>query len=222
MNQKENKKYIQSVERALNILNLIAENGEMKLNEVSNITSLKPTTALGLMQTLEHMGYLTRSSSGLAYTLGINSFKLGISYNRNGKLTEDIHTILKTLVNEVEETAYFEISVGDKYYYYDVVMSKLPLRVCPDEDLFITLPDNSAVTKIFRGWKNGLKYATDLEEVEKGLNCFAVPFFSNGNMIGCIALTGPSNRFSADKMEATYQTYRTILGVLDLKQYLNE
>jgi len=115
-----------------------------------------------------------------------------------------------------DETAYFEIGIGKRYYYYDVVLSTRPLKVVPDNDLFINLPEQSAVTKVFSRFAEGIRYATDIEEVEKGLNCFAVPFRSGDTLIGCVALSGPSNRFTREKMETAYQAYLDIMKKLDL------
>jgi len=212
----EDKKYIQSVERALKILTFIADNREARLNDISAYAGLKTSTAFGLLQTLEHAGYIARTNKGLDYCLGLNSLKLGLCYSRESGLSEKIHQLLCGLVDAVDETAYFEIGIGKRYYYYDVVLSTRPLKVVPDNDLFINLPEQSAVTKVFSRFAEGIRYATDIEEVEKGLNCFAVPFRSGDTLIGCVALSGPSNRFTREKMETAYQAYLDIMKKLDL------
>jgi DNA-binding IclR family transcriptional regulator len=214
-NAEDGKKYIQSVERALKIMNLIADQGNMRLGAVSEAMGLKVTTTFGLLQTLEHMGYLSRGENDMEYCLGMNSLKAGLCFEAKSGMSSVIHTLLTELVEAIDETAYFEIRIGEKYYYYDVVLSKQPLKVVPDQDRFITLPENSAVSKVYgRRTQNG--YATDLEEVEKGLNCFAVPFYSGGEMVGCVALTGPSYRFTKDRMKETYQTYCEVMDRLHL------
>lgn len=212
----EDKKYIQSVERALKILTFIADNREARLNDISAYAGLKTSTAFGLLQTLEHAGYIARTNKGLDYCLGLNSLKLGLCYSRESGLSEKIHQLLCGLVDAVDETAYFEIGIGKRYYYYDVVLSTRPLKVVPDNDLFINLPEQSAVAKVFNRFAEGIRYTTDIEEVEKGLNCFAVPFRSGDTLIGCVALSGPSNRFTREKMETAYQAYLDIMKKLDL------
>lgn len=216
----EDKKYIQSVERALNILSFIADRGAVRLNEISEFAGLKTTTAFGLLQTLEHMGYVARSIKGMEYCLGLNAFKLGLCYNQSSGLGAKIHELLSELVRAVDETAYFEIRIGQRYYYYDVVLSTQPLKVVPDHDAFISLPAESAVAKIFDGHQDGLRYAMDLEEVEAGLHCFAVPFYAGDSMIGCVALSGPSYRFTKEKMESVYGIYCDILQKLQLENCL--
>ena len=45
------KKYIQSIERSSLILEYIADKGTAKLNEISEATGLKTSTAFGIIQT---------------------------------------------------------------------------------------------------------------------------------------------------------------------------
>lgn len=133
----------------MNILSFIADQGDVRLNEISEFAQLKPTTAFGLLQTLEHLGYLSRSGHGMQYCLGLNAFKLGLCYQQHSGLNLKIHGLLVELVEKIDETAYFEIKIGERYYYYDVVLSKQPLKVVPDHDSFISLPPASAVAKVF-------------------------------------------------------------------------
>jgi len=215
-----NNNYIQSVERGMKILNFIADNKTVRLKDICNYTGLNKSTAFGILRTLEHTGFVNRINNGLDYCLGINCLKLGICYNLTSSRKEKIHLLLKKLVEKVGETAYFEIKTQDKYYYYDVVQSKNALKVVPDENQFVILPDNSAVTKVFKGYKDNLKYATDLEEVEVGLNCFATPFMVGDEILGCVALTGPSNRFLKDNMENVYNYYCEIMESLELGEHI--
>lgn len=215
-----NNNYIQSVERSMKILNFIADNKTVRLKDICDYTELNKSTAFGLVKTLEHTGYINRINNGLDYCLGMNCLKLGICYNLTSGRKEKIHKLLELLVERLGETAYFEIKTQDKYYYYDVVQSSNALKVVPDDDQFVILPDNSAVTKVFNGYKNKLKYATDLEEVEKGLNCFATPFMEGEEILGCVALTGPSNRFKKEKMEDVYNIYCEIMKSLELERHI--
>jgi IclR family acetate operon transcriptional repressor len=210
--QDENdKKYIQSVERAMHLLTFIADRGSARLGEISEAAGLKNSTAFGLLQTLEHMGYLARGENDMEYCLGLSSLKLGLCFGHNSGMAAVIHDILTELARETDETAYFEIKIGDRYYYYDVVLSAQPLKVVPNDDRYIDLPENSAVAKVYRGLPEGKQYAEDLEDVELGLNCFAAPFYSGGVLAGCVALTGPSCRFTRPKMRRACDIY---LGLL--------
>lgn len=215
-----NNKYIQSIERSSMILDYIAKKGSVKLNEISEALQLKTTTTFGILQTLEHTGYIARTDGGLKYSLGLNCLRLGLSFKNNIGINNDIHELLVALVKEVNETAYFELKIGDRYYYLDVVVSTQSLKVVPDDDDYINLPENSAVAKVFKNITDGFTYATDLEEVEEGLNCFAVPFRSGGSLIGCVVITGPSYRFNKERIEYAYQVYLEIMNRLGLNCHI--
>jgi len=212
----EDKKYIQSVERALGMLSYVADHGSARLGDISRYAGLKPSTTFGLLQTLEHCGYLARGRGDMEYNLGLTSLKIGLCYNRNSGMAEKIHALLTELVQKTDETAYFEIRMGKRYYYYDVVLSRQPLKVVPDQNQFIDLPDNSAVAKVYAGAGPEFRYALDIEGVQTGLNCFAAPFYASGTMLGCVALSGPSCRFTADKMEQVWSAYQSALKELKL------
>jgi DNA-binding IclR family transcriptional regulator len=214
------KKYIQSIERATMILDYIANNGCAKLNDISNAVSLKTSTTFGILQTLEHTGYIVRTNGGLEYTLGLNCLKLGLSFQKKSVIHQSIHSLLEALVAEINETAYFEIKIGDRYYYLDVVVSTQSLKVVPDHDDYIDLPEKSAIAKVFNGITDDFTYATDLEEVEEGLNCFAVPYRTGDKLIGCIVMTGPSYRFTQEKIEYTYRAYLDIMARLGLTAHI--
>lgn len=215
-----NNKYIQSIERSSMILDYIAKKGSAKLNEISEALELKTSTTFGILQTLEHTGYIARTDGGLKYSLGLNCLRLGLSFKNNIGINNDIHQLLVELVKEVNETTYFELKIGDRYYYLDVVVSTQSLKVVPDDDDYIDLPENSAVAKVFKNITDNFTYATDLEEVEEGLNCFAVPFRSGGTLIGCVVITGPSYRFNEERIEYAYQVYLEIMNRLGLNCHI--
>lgn len=214
------KNLIQSIERASMILEFVSERGSAKLNEISENTGLKTSTAFRIIQTLEHTGQLTRTDTGLAYSLGLNSLKYGLSCLDGSMISDKAHALLVRLVEEVGETAYFELKVGERYYYLDYVVSPHSLKVVPDENRFIDLPDISAVSKVYKNKSEDFTYATDLEEVDEGLNCFAVPYKVDGKIAACVALTGPSYRFTQNKMAVAYDVYKNIMIELDLEKHL--
>ena len=84
----EDKKYIQSVERALGMLSYVADHGSARLGEISEVAGLKTSTTFGLLQTLEHCGYLSRGRGDMEYSLGLASLKLGLCYSRSSGMAK--------------------------------------------------------------------------------------------------------------------------------------
>ena len=203
-------KYVQSVDRAFDIIEFISLKKITKLNEVCEALSLKAPTAHALMQTLEHRGYIQRVGK-TQYSLGINSLKLGLMYEWEEDTNKRINTLLKNLVDLIDETAYFEFKIGELHYYYDIVLSTQPLKVVFNDSPYVTLSEFSAVNKVYNSKDKNLKYAKDLEFVEKGLNCMAIPFRTEGDIAATIAFTGPACRFTEEKMKEAYEIYLDVM-----------
>jgi DNA-binding IclR family transcriptional regulator len=213
------KKYIQSVDRALDIVEFIAKKKVSKLNEISESLSLKAPTAYALMQTLEHRGYIQRVGK-TQYSLGLNSLKLGILFEWEENSIKSIHGLLQSLVDVIDETAYFEFKIGDLHYFYDTVSSTQPLKVVLEESHYVKLDENSAVNKVYLNHDENLRYETDLECVEEGLNCMAIPFRTDGDITATVAFTGPACRFKEEKMEAAYQNFLIIMEKNNFKEHI--
>jgi DNA-binding IclR family transcriptional regulator len=213
------KKYIQSVDRALDIVEFIARKKVTKLNEVSEALSLKAPTAHALMKTLEHRGYIQRVGK-TQYSLGLNSLKLGLLYEWEEDSNKSIHRLLQNLVEVIDETAYFEFKIGDLHYFYDTVLSTQPLKVVLEESHYVTLEAHSAVNKVYLNKDETLRYEIDLEGSEDGLNCMAIPFRTDGIITATIAFTGPSFRFTKEKMEVAYQTFLVMMEKSNFKEHI--
>jgi DNA-binding IclR family transcriptional regulator len=215
------KKYIQSLQRAARIMRLVEERASMKLVEICQETGLKKSTVFGLVQTLEYEGYLTKASNGFQYSLGLTALQLGLAYMKDTEIDKMVHELLVRLVAEVDETAYFIMRVGSQYHYLDYVLSSQPLKVVPGEGRFIDLPDHSAVGQVFEKYKEaGFQFAKDLEGVFEGTNCFAAPYKNGDQAIGCVVLTGPSYRYTEERMEATMDVYKKIMLEMGLESHL--
>lgn len=213
------KKYIQSVDRTLEILEFIAKKRVSKLNEICAALDLKAPTAHALLQTLEHKSYIQRVGK-TKYSLGISSLKLGLMYDLGEETTKSIHNLLTDLVNIVDETCYFEIKIGNLNYFYDTVLSSQSLRVVPIESHFNELSDITAVCKAYKNCNESIKYETDLEQVQPGLNCMAIPYKNNNTIVATIVFTGPSFRFTLEKMEKAYEAFLSVMNKYQMSEHI--
>ena len=74
----ESNSKIQSVARALTILNTLAEaRGELALNEIATRLSLAKSTVHGLISTLKDFGFIEQSTFNGKYKLGVRLFEVG-------------------------------------------------------------------------------------------------------------------------------------------------
>ena len=108
-NLEKNVKTIQSVHRALDILEFAVFSGNgQKLSTITEHCHLNKTTAFHLIKTLEARGYLEQSPDTLSYKTGGKVFELASKAYQNINLTTICQPYLEQLVSEFNET------VGDR------------------------------------------------------------------------------------------------------------
>lgn len=149
-------KPIQSVERALNILEQFTlADKELGLSELANRTGLKRTTCFGLAETLLANGYLSFNEETSKYHLGIKLFQLGQIYAQGIDLRDLARPYLLSLsekygqivhllmadkldaiyIEKVGEQASFRIrsQVGLRAARYSAACSKIVLADCYEQ-----------------------------------------------------------------------------------------
>ena len=111
-------KNIQSVHRALDILELLVDNGYgLKLNEISTKCGLNKTTTFHLLKTLENRGYVEQSYDTQLYKMGWKLLETGYSTSQNS----DIHPVADpylariTALTGETTTLYYFMRVEDYY-----------------------------------------------------------------------------------------------------------
>lgn len=117
---------VQSVERAFDLLELIARaGGECSLSEVSAGTPLPPPTIHRLLRTLVGIGYV-RQLPNRRYALGPRLIRLGEVANR--QLGAVAGPVLHALVEELAESASLAVLDGDMVIYTAQVPSPHSMR----------------------------------------------------------------------------------------------
>ena len=130
MIKNENEQYrLQSVDKAVNILNLFYESEELGSAEVASKMGMTRGTAFRFLTTLEMAGLLIRTSKA-KYRLGLRLYSLGqLAYDRFD-LPEISRPYLKNLMNSTGETVFLAISDGTTgIIYLDRVVSTSTLRI---------------------------------------------------------------------------------------------
>jgi len=118
----EGERHIQSVFRALKILECVAENDNViSLTEVSQKMGLSKSTTHGLIATLEKYGYMQQDQVNGKYSLGLKTFELGQAYVSNLDIREIALPDLRELSAFYQETAHLAVLSGDEVVYIDKV-----------------------------------------------------------------------------------------------------
>lgn len=117
-------RYVQSLERALSILEVMAQNGApVTVTDLSEKVGLKISTVHRLLTTLGHRGYVEQDPDSSKYRLGLKLLEIG-----NAVLSfSDIRTLarpyLEELVGQCNETANLAVLDGSDVVYIDQVES---------------------------------------------------------------------------------------------------
>lgn len=211
-------RHIQSVERAMTLLETIAAaGGEARLVDLAEQLDLHKSTLHGLLNTLAAMGYISRH--GTRYALGLRLREIAQPLaDADAALRTAFAPALRSLAERSGETCYLAVPCGTReYLYIDAVEGHGSLRVGSPRGRREGLT-TSAIGKVFlaydlelvrslrrggpipAGLESELKtiaeqgYALDLEEAEAGLNCLALPLRRQGRVVAALGAAGPSQR----------------------------
>lgn len=121
---------VQSVERALAVLRLLAEEGvPLRLSDVQRKTGLQKSIAFRLLKTLEASRFVEQDAGGGGFRIGIAAFEIAQAYPRGGSLIRLVRPYLRTLVAGSPHTAYLAALDGFEIVYLASVEGTGPLRV---------------------------------------------------------------------------------------------
>ncbi|MCT4542159.1 MAG: helix-turn-helix domain-containing protein [Vallitalea sp.] len=211
--------YIQSIGRALNILEYISNNGnKCRIQDISNDLDLNNSTVHSIVSTLEQHGYIQRDSQSPKYSLGISTLKLCLSYTKDIINNGKIHDILSKITDVFNETTYFTIRVSDYYFYVDSISPNRTIKAKKVIGEFEDINSISAIGKVYRNFdiKNDILYEFDIEEIEEGMNCIAFPLIKNNGLIGVVGVNGPSGRCTKEKFIEKYNKTLQIINLLNI------
>lgn len=95
------------LEKALNILELVAKEEEgPTFSQITTALNLANSTSHSLLATFVDMGYLEKDEDTLRYRIGLKAFEVGVVFSQKGGVFKYMDTVLKELVEEVDETAH--------------------------------------------------------------------------------------------------------------------
>ncbi len=120
-----------SVIRAMQIIELLANEGPKMLSEVVEKLNMPKSTAYVLLKDLIQVGYVTRSNKGGPYTLGLRLFSLLSLTWPHPDLRNTIRPVLEYMTQEVGETAHLGIldRMDFSVVYIDKVESRQAMRL---------------------------------------------------------------------------------------------
>ena len=119
---------IESVDKALQILNLLATAGSLRVNEVARELEMTPSTASRLLATLARRSYVQRDRESREYKIGYGAAQLGFAFLRRLELRDVARPYLKRLAMETGETALLSVVNGSNVMCIDKIEGSHTIR----------------------------------------------------------------------------------------------
>ncbi len=213
---------IRSVENALCLLEALAEeDSKCSLSQLSQRLGMTKASLFRLMATFESHGYVERSQGSSEYKLGLAAFEVGQKLLSRMTLLHKARPIMSQLVRQCNETAYLAIQRDEEVLFLEMVDNDQKVKVVSQVGRRFPL-ENCAAGKLFLAFAQKTNrnlinkqphLAAELEQIKtsghcidqngvgEGSCCLAVPLYGSSNeLIGALALVGPSFRMSEEQI----------------------
>lgn len=218
---------VQSVDRAITVLELIAGRGEAGVSELAAALEVHKSTAFRLLGALEEHGLVEQNGDRGKYRLGFGLIPLAGRVAERLEVTTQGRPVCEELASRLGETV--NIAIPDRGWAVNVDQARGPAmvttynwlgRITPMHNtssgkvLLAALGDDTdpppgdpgpADPKALRAELAEVTergYAWSLEELETGLNAVAAPVHDHGGaVIAALSVSGPAYRLSAERIE---------------------
>ncbi len=119
---------VQVLDRALDLLDLLAAHSGLTLSEVAEKTGQSPSTVHRLLHSLGARGMVESDPATQAWTIGPATFRLGSAFMRRSGIVERARPILRGLMEHTGETANLGILNGDAVLFVSQVETQETIR----------------------------------------------------------------------------------------------
>lgn len=120
---------VQSVIRALEILELLDVEKELGISEISDMLGLEKSTVHRLISTLKHKGYVMQNSSNYKYSNSFKLFEMGNNVVERLGLRRQAQPYMEELAEKSHETVNLAIMDGKDIIYIDKIESPETIKV---------------------------------------------------------------------------------------------
>ncbi len=216
---------IQSVENALDLLEALCEEDEVRISELSEKLEMNKTSVFRLLATFESRGYVVREEGSGKYRLGLSAYEVGQRMLSRMGLLRKARPSMEKLVRQCNEAVYLVVRRDGDILFLDMVDTAhqvkivslvgrhLPLASCVPGKVLLAFfapdeggpPDPPSADMVPEEEMEAIRqqgYCIDLQGAGEGVACVAVPLFNgSGEAVGALSLVGPDFRLSREKIE---------------------
>ncbi len=119
---------IQSLDRALLILETLGKSGGMSLTELATELDQSPATVYRVLTTLEQHGVAEFELSTQTWHVGAGAFRIGSAFLRRTNLVDRARPVMQTLMQATGETANLGVENGGKVLFISQVETHASIR----------------------------------------------------------------------------------------------
>jgi IclR family transcriptional regulator, acetate operon repressor len=120
---------IESVDNVLRLLLMVAQQGQVRVSEVSTELGTAVSTAHRLLAMLAHHGFVAQDPDSKAYKAGHVLLRIGLRSVANLDIRTLLRPFLEELRDETGETVHAAILQGSEVLFIDCAESPMALRV---------------------------------------------------------------------------------------------
>jgi IclR family transcriptional regulator, acetate operon repressor len=119
---------VQSLDRAVQLLRLVADGDGLSLTALSRASGLPPSTVYRMLTTLQHHGVAEFDETDQLWFTGVELFRMGASFLRRRKLAERGRAIIEELRAMTGETANLAVAEKDAVVFVTQAESHEAIR----------------------------------------------------------------------------------------------
>lgn len=204
--------------KAMAVLELLAEQGEMSLQDISGQLDLNKSTCHRILSTLSGGDFVERSGPG-SYQLGVGAFRVGSAMGRRMKVHERVLPAMQELYKATGETVFLCIPRGDEAVCVERLDGRFAsthtlriggtialqvgaaprvlLAARPDEEIdeyVARSPGMASSPATLRTQLRKIRadgYAVSRDDVEPGVKAFGAPIRDlTGQVVAAVSLSG--------------------------------
>jgi IclR family acetate operon transcriptional repressor len=119
---------VQSLDRALRILAIIAGGNGLSLSEVASASGLPPSTAYRMLTTLENHRMVEFDQTDQLWSIGVETYRMGSAFLRRRKLVDRARAVMQRLMERTGETANLGVAEDDCVVFVSQVETHQAIR----------------------------------------------------------------------------------------------
>lgn len=119
---------VQSLDRALRILAIVAEGNGLSLSEIAASSALAASTAYRMLTTLEAHGMVEFDRTDQLWSIGVETYRMGAAFLRRRKLVDRARIVMQDLMEKTGETANLGVAEDDCVVFVSQVETHQAIR----------------------------------------------------------------------------------------------